>query len=111
MLTCAATGCEETPARVTTTLAEPGINCQGACALIWRSETNRRRAGVPLMVTESTSASDVERGTEPAMARVEAKPVPKMEIRDPGAIVVLWPRPAAFTTPPCSIIDVWAKAA
>src|SRR5216684_3896648 len=71
--TCAITGCELSPLRVTIKFACPGIVSQGAWALIWPAETNFNGAGTPLMVTESTSPSVVERVAEPAWERLEAR--------------------------------------
>ena len=84
-LTCTPIGGEAFPPRVTTTLACPGATPHGTCALIWPSETNTSGAAVPLIVTESTSPSLVDTGMELAVDSAAASPLPKMEIRDPGA--------------------------
>jgi hypothetical protein len=55
---------------------------------------------MPLIITESTSPSEVESVAELAIARPEAKLVPKIEMSEPAAIVVVLPNPAAFSIPP-----------
>ena len=46
-------------------------------------------AGIPFIVTELTSLNAVESGTELATERPAAKPLPKIEMREPGDTVVL----------------------
>src|SRR5260370_6737085 len=106
-LTCTLIGADAVPRRVTTTLAGPGLTPQGTCAVIWPLETNASGAAVPAMVTEFTSSSVVERGVELAMESALASPLPNIDMREPGATMVLWPEPAALTTPLACI--VWAK--
>jgi hypothetical protein len=63
-----------------------------------------------LIITESTSPSAVESVAELASERPEAKFVPKIENREPGAIVVVLPNPAALPIPPCPTTGIWDDA-
>src|SRR5258706_7917034 len=70
--TSTAIGCDATPARLTTTFVCPGAAPQGTCALIRLSDTNTSGAAVPPIITESTSPSFEDTGTELEMDSPEA---------------------------------------
>src|SRR6266850_724892 len=102
--TSTAIGCEATPARLTTTFVCPGVTPQGTCALIRLSDTNTSGAAVPPIVTESTSPSFDDTGTELETDSPEASPLPKIEMSEPGAMIEC--EPAALTTPLGWIVGV-----
>src|SRR5260221_13540047 len=102
-------GDEATPARLTTTFACPGATPQGTCALILLSDTKTSGAAVPPIITESTSPSFEDTGTELEMDSPEASPLPKIEMSEPGAMTER--EPAALTTPLGWIVGVWARTA
>jgi hypothetical protein len=52
----------------------------------------------------------MESVAELAMERPDAKPVPKIEMSEPGAMVVVLPNPAAFSIPPCPTTGGWDDA-
>src|SRR5579872_4818492 len=113
------TDCAEgTPLRVTTTVAVPvlpplGRTFQGNCALICPPDTKSRPAVMPLKVTPTLSASEVERGTVSFCCRFAARFVPKIDTSCPGAsgAPADLSKLAAFNTPPGTMVGVWHSAA
>jgi len=83
---------------------------QGTCMFTWLALTYWIGAAMLLKVTV-TLFRDVESGTVLEIAMVEARLVPKIEAREPGATPCTEGAPAPFTIPPLVMVGVFCENA